>query len=426
MSDLPPAYDSIKELGVFDQLPADVKNQLNSLPSIHAQAQAKAQEAITDEVAKSDTTDKLMEEVKALGDSVLKVDEAFERVRVNLGVVDNNDYKDKDGNPIPKFQPTWVDYQKRWTTLLWDSRNTATATEAYINDFVQVIVPDIEDIQNDDDLADAKKDLQAFANRTDPFGKTLNSKETADLAQKYSQAFTDLRRDLEEFKGKFDSFAEDHKVELEANIKNKEAKLVELDLEIKKCQTVVMAMGIALGVTIFVTGAAAVGSLAALGPLGPFVAIGIVIVGAIAAISELGVLIAYVVKTNGGIHTVLSEVATLIPPASEYKSERDQVQNDLNDLKKQLQVLENLKATLEDQKDDITDICGRLDRFAAIWGYVRHDAQLIYEGIEAAVGDEGSKKAFKRRVALIKDSYTKLGSALALYATTTASTAKSS
>ncbi|KIK78495.1 hypothetical protein PAXRUDRAFT_834527 [Paxillus rubicundulus Ve08.2h10] len=102
----------------------------------------------------------------------------------------------------------------------------------------------------------------------------------------------------------------------------------------------------------------------------------------------------------------------------EYRSERDQVQNELDDLKRQLEVLENLKATLENQKADITDICGRLDRFAAIWGYVRHDAQLIYDGIEAAIGDEGSKKAFQRRVSLVKDSYTKLGDALSLYATT--------
>ncbi|KIJ60880.1 hypothetical protein HYDPIDRAFT_31925 [Hydnomerulius pinastri MD-312] len=155
-----------------------------------------------------------------------------------------------------------------------------------------------------------------------------------------------------------------------------------------------MAVGIALGVTVFVTGAAAVDSLAALGPIGPFVAL---IVGAIAAISELGALIAYIVNTN------------------EYKSERDQAQRELNDLKAQLEVLKDLKATLENQKADITDICARLDRFAAIWGYVKHDAQLIYDGIEAAVGDEGSKKTFKKRVSLIKDSYTKLGAALSLY-----------
>jgi len=39
----------------------------------------------------------------------------------------------------------------------------------------------------------------------------------------------------------------------------------------------VMAMGIALGVTVFATGVGAVAALAALGPIGPFVAIGVVV-----------------------------------------------------------------------------------------------------------------------------------------------------
>ena len=38
-----------------------------------------------------------------------------------------------------------------------------------------------------------------------------------------------------------------------------------------------MAMGIALGVTVFATAAGAVGAMAAFGPVGPFVAIGIVV-----------------------------------------------------------------------------------------------------------------------------------------------------
>ena len=38
-----------------------------------------------------------------------------------------------------------------------------------------------------------------------------------------------------------------------------------------------MAMGIALGVTVFATAVGAVGAMAALGPAGPFVALGIVV-----------------------------------------------------------------------------------------------------------------------------------------------------
>jgi hypothetical protein len=130
-----------------------------------------------------------------------------------------------------------------------------------------------------------------------------------------------------------------------------------------------MAMGIALGVTVFVTGAAAVGCLAALGPVGPLVAIGVLIVGAIAAISELGTLIAYVVKTNGELHSLCLCEQGLIFYA-DYKAQRDKAQAQLDDLKAQLETLKQLKAILESQKADITDICGRLDRFAAIWGTV--------------------------------------------------------
>jgi len=121
-------------------------------------------------------------------------------------------------------------------------------------DFVQIIVPEVAAIQNNDDLADAKLDLAAFAKvcrvlvpirmifvilinpsqRADPFGKKLNSSETATAAQKYSQAFTDLRRELEAFKGTFDDFAKDHQVELEKGITDKEAEILKLQLEIKK------------------------------------------------------------------------------------------------------------------------------------------------------------------------------------------------
>ncbi|KAH8078428.1 hypothetical protein BXZ70DRAFT_961749 [Cristinia sonorae] len=396
---LPHEFDVIKELGVYDDLPADVKQSLHDLAVQPPSVQEKAQEAMAAEVSKPDTQDKLLEEVKELGDSAVKVDAAFERVRVGLGQVDNNNFTDANGRPVPKFQPTWVGFQRTWTTILWGSRDTATRTQAYINDFLNVIIPEIELIETEADLADARLDLNAFINRRDPFGEQLNSQETVDMAQQHSQAFTDLRRDMEAFRGTFDDFAKDHEVQLGQEITEKQNDIQRLQLEIKKCETVVMALGISLGVTVLVTGAGAVGSMAALGPLGPFVAIGILIAGAIAAITQLGVLIAYVTQLN------------------RHKADLDIAQAQLLQLQAHLQHLHELQAILQGQKDDITFIAGRLDRFAAIWGIVRHDAQLINQDLHAAVGDEGSRRAFMRRVNLIKESYIKLSRALALYAT---------
>lgn len=361
-----------------------------------------AQAAMADEASKPETTDKLLEEVRGLSDSLIKIDQAFQRVKIDLGKVDANDYKDENGNPVPRFQPTWIGYQQRFTALLWESRETATATEAYIKDFLEVIIPEVESIQNQDDYEDAAADLKEFVGRTDPFGKKLNSDETKDHAQKHSQAFTDLRRDLQEFEGTFKDFAKFHEGELNKEVARLQGEITRLDAEIKKCETIVTAMAIALGVTLFATAAGAVASLAAFGPVGPFVAIGVVIVGAIAAISELGVLIAYIVKGN------------------EYRSERYDDQTKLEDLQAQLEVIKRLKSTLEAQKTDIDDICGRIDRISAIWAMVAHDAKLISEGLQAAIsGAEGgaSKKAFQRRVELVKVSYTALGTALGEYAT---------
>jgi hypothetical protein len=109
---LPPPYDAIEVLGVYHQLPVDVKAQLLNLPDLPPSAKAKAEAAMAEKVADPETGKNLLDEVKALGDSAVKVDNAFERVRLGLGQVDANNYKDKDGRPIPKLQPTWADYQK--------------------------------------------------------------------------------------------------------------------------------------------------------------------------------------------------------------------------------------------------------------------------------------------------------------------------
>ena len=53
-----------------------------------------------------------MQEVEALADRALEVNEDFERIRVALGKVDEKNYKDKGGKQVDKFQPTWIGYKK--------------------------------------------------------------------------------------------------------------------------------------------------------------------------------------------------------------------------------------------------------------------------------------------------------------------------
>lgn len=375
--------------------------QLQSKP-LPPSVQAVAQQAMAEKMADPQTATDLLTEVQGLSDSVIKIDAAFERVKQDLGKVDDNNYLDKNGQPIPKLQPTWIGYQQRFIMLLWDSRATATGTEAYVRDFLEIIIPEVEAVTNDDQYKDAVADLKEFINRTDPYGGKLNSGETSANGQKFSQAFTDLRRDISAFRDSFDTFAADQKAKLSDQINYLRGEIERLNAEIAKCQTIVAAMGIALGVTVFATAAGAVAALAACGPLGPVVAIGVVIFGAAAAIAELSTLIAYIVKAN------------------EYRSERDDDQRQLDDLQQQLATLEQLQTLLKSQDADINDICGRLDQFAAIWAQVAHDAGLIASELQAAVNAAdggGTKTAFKARLELIKTSYSALADGLSEYAT---------
>jgi hypothetical protein len=71
-----------------------------------------AQDTTVAEVATPETKTRLMQEVQSLADSVLKVSNAFERIRVDLGKVDEKNHRDKDGKLFDKFQPAWIGYQK--------------------------------------------------------------------------------------------------------------------------------------------------------------------------------------------------------------------------------------------------------------------------------------------------------------------------
>ena len=88
--------------------------QLNELldKGVSDAIKEKAQAAIAEELAKPEMAENLLDEVKKLADSAIKIDQAFSRVKVDLGTVDQNNFKDKDGKPLPKLQPTWIGFQQ--------------------------------------------------------------------------------------------------------------------------------------------------------------------------------------------------------------------------------------------------------------------------------------------------------------------------
>ena len=113
---LPPPYE---QPPVYDQLlPLDIVGDPSPPTHVSALVHSTAQEAIVAQLATPETKTKLVQEVEALADSALKVNESFERIKVGLGKIDEKNYEDKDGNLVDKFQPTWMGYQKVRVVLM--------------------------------------------------------------------------------------------------------------------------------------------------------------------------------------------------------------------------------------------------------------------------------------------------------------------
>lgn len=96
----------------YDEAMAKVRSIAASINPENTETKAKLVAAMAAKLQEPETAGKLLAEVRALGDGARKVNDAFNRVYVDLGTVDNNNYKDKNGAPIPKFQPKWKTYHE--------------------------------------------------------------------------------------------------------------------------------------------------------------------------------------------------------------------------------------------------------------------------------------------------------------------------
>lgn len=106
----PPTYDeAMKQL-------QDLQNR-----GMSAEEQATVYNAMSAKVQSS--SDDVKEGVKKLADQAIKTDRTFESIRTQLALIDQNDYKDKGGQPVAKLQPTWVKYQRVIDTSMFERRS---------------------------------------------------------------------------------------------------------------------------------------------------------------------------------------------------------------------------------------------------------------------------------------------------------------
>lgn len=301
------------------------------------------------------TSEKIVKEVQDLFDRAMAMSQSFEHIKIELGKVDANEYKDKDDKPLEKLQPTWIGYQNRFTHLMWNSRDAATNSVAVLRDFVEALCPVLKD---PDVKFEEKKDaLREFLTGSKP------------IVRSQTQTFTTLHNDVEAFSAKCIAFADTRNTELTARIKTLNDEISALIKEIEACDATVIEMGVLLGGT-------AVAGLVAGG----------IVVGALWALLEAaapGVLIALILAAAATMIGALAKLISTLNTRSNAQDKYDTKQAEVKVLNQQLQELVALKSNLTALDREIKQTHTRLDDFSDIRAMPYRDAQSILEYITA-------------------------------------------
>jgi len=322
-----------------------IKEKLSDKRSVNA-----SYVAMDKHISDPSTKEKLLAEIQDLFDRATAMTDSFERIKVQLGVVDAQDYKDGNGKPLGKLQPTWIGFQDRFKTLLWRSRDSATDTVSVLRDFTEALIPAIRD---------PTSSIEEIRSALDDF---LRGTQTTVPSQ--TQTFSKLRDEIAAFSAKCIAFADSRNTELTAQIKSLNDQIAALAKEVEDCDKVVVEMGIVLGATL-VAGGVATGVIAAtftaLGAAGP------------------GILIALLTTV---VVTLIGSLAKLISSlkAGAAASEKlDAKQAEVRELNKELASLQALKSTLETLDQDVKQTYTRLDDFSNYRSLVNQDAVFIRE-----------------------------------------------
>ncbi|CAE6503539.1 unnamed protein product [Rhizoctonia solani] len=336
-----------------------------------------------------------MAEIRDLGKTTMGIDNDFYKVKMAFNKVDNAGF-----NFPRKLEPEWDVLRKKWQTLLWDSRETATRMEVRLETF-EAKLTRVEEILSDtsldpiDAMLDARDILQDFASK--PNVMTALARE----GQNNVDLFKDLASEMNTFKATFDGFTKAEQTKIEAQIASLKQRINQISAEIKQCDDMVAKLSRALGFTIFGTIVGAGISLFAFGILGPLVAIKVLIVGAIIAIGQKAALSNYQRRSQ------------------ELKNELRAKEGEMKALQGKLQLLQECEALLEAQKSVIGDIASRISQIGDIWLAIQHDATRIDAKI-AEASTENDRVYLNQLLQETRDIYSPLRQGLRTYATETA------
>ncbi|KAF8801908.1 hypothetical protein BYT27DRAFT_7197611 [Phlegmacium glaucopus] len=164
--------------------------------------------------------------MEELGIRAVNTDDAFARVKNTMDAF-VNERGDKFPGIIP-FQQEWNGYKSDWSGYITTSRDFATTTAAEYEDYT-LILQQGDNVKTKEDMQLLAADLTEFA-KNKPTGIPIDFKDK----------FLDLRRKVEDFQKRFNTYLDEQEIELERqatilndDITSLKADLADLDGRIK-------------------------------------------------------------------------------------------------------------------------------------------------------------------------------------------------
>ncbi|KIM42695.1 hypothetical protein M413DRAFT_444368 [Hebeloma cylindrosporum] len=336
----------------------------------------------------------IREGVDLFTQNITKINSAFDDIRVKLYEVDKKELKDRTGTTW-KGESKWNVLRDEWKSLLRDSQDTALKSVARCDEF-QLFCEGVMKITSLEDprYRDTITELENFIQVPDPVGRTYNPSDVEKQAMTHSEAFQKLKEKLTNFKADFGDFADYQKVQIKDDLATLNRKISDIEIEIKSDETMILSLGVALGVTIFSTLAGGVVA-AAMGPLSPLAIIALVI-GSLLAIGEAGTL------------------AYFIGEWYKKTAQRDKWKDEVKGKEALEATLVAIVSKLENQETGLGFILTQVDLLKNVWHTISNEAYLIANMLKDAK-DKKTLTYFQDEINHAKEAYKELSSSLAKY-----------
>jgi len=274
------------------------------------------------------------------------LDSLFERVKCDLEMIEDTITSEvglnEENGKRTNFTNTAEALQKRYVDLQWETRTLATKVEAYLLDFVDVVLSSVVDYATSD--ATKHAELNAFINRLRPDFASPEGEEPV-------QAFSKIEQDTRAFLQDAITFSGDYSQRLRA--RNKELRELKdgLEKQSKEYQEVLTGTPIRIGLTL---GATAFGTVLALST--PFAS-------ATIATAGLGYAVFESAKTVTNIKRIL-----------DINHRRNALIN-LNELSKAVDRVDGVHARLTAEPARIPSLSQLSQCLSCLWDMVNREAQ---------------------------------------------------